>query len=204
MNTIINLIEKTYYFLWGDWIHLPLPGGTTINLPLLVLLLVPTGIFCTIRTRFLQIRMLPDMLRALLEKAETGHKGGSLSALQALIVSTATRVGMGNLVGIVAALSAGGAGALFWMWVTALLGSATAFIEATLAQLHKQPDPLYGGYRGGPASLEKSPRLTPFINTAPKPPAIAWRRPSASSKTRAKTPGSWRKFTIIKNRVRIM
>ena len=68
MNTIINLIEKTYYFLWGDWIHLPLPGGTTINLPLLVLLLVPTGIFCTIRTRFLQIRMLPDMLRALLEK----------------------------------------------------------------------------------------------------------------------------------------
>ena len=55
-----------------------------------------------------------------------------------------------------------------------------------------------------PASLEKSPRLTPFINTAPKPPAIAWRRPSASSKTRAKTPGSWRKFTIIKNRVRIM
>jgi len=148
MNTIINLIEKTYYFLWGDWIHLPLPGGTTINLPLLVLLLVPTGIFCTIRTRFLQIRMLPDMLRALLEKAETGHKGGSLSALQALIVSTATRVGMGNLVGIVAALSAGGAGALFWMWVTALLGSATAFIEATLAQLHKQPDPLYGGYRG--------------------------------------------------------
>ena len=143
MNTIINLIEKTYYFLWGDWIHLPLPGGTTINLPLLVLLLVPTGIFCTIQTRFLQIRMLPDMLRALLEKAETGHKGGSLSALQALIVSTATRVGMGNLVGIVAALSAGGAGALFWMWVTALLGSATAFIEATLAQLHKQPDPLY-------------------------------------------------------------
>ena len=110
MNTIINLIEKTYYFLWGDWIHLPLPGGTTINLPLLVLLLVPTGIFCTIQTRFLQIRMLPDMLRALLEKAETGHKGGSLSALQALIVSTATRVGMGNLVGIVAALSAGGAG----------------------------------------------------------------------------------------------
>ena len=68
MNTIINLIEKTYYFLWGDWIHLPLPGGTIINLPLLVLLLVPTGIFCTIRTRFLQIRMLPDMLRALLEK----------------------------------------------------------------------------------------------------------------------------------------
>jgi len=58
---------------------------------------------------------------------------------------------MGNLVGVVAAISAGGAGAVFWMWVTALIGSSTAFIEATLAQLHKQEDPLYGGYRGGPA-----------------------------------------------------
>ena len=58
---------------------------------------------------------------------------------------------MGNLVGVVAAVSAGGAGAVFWMWITALIGSATAFIEATLAQLHKEKDPLYGGYRGGPA-----------------------------------------------------
>ena len=58
---------------------------------------------------------------------------------------------MGNLVGVVAAVSAGGAGAVFWMWFTALLGSSTAFIEATLAQLHKEEDPLYGGYRGGPA-----------------------------------------------------
>lgn len=70
---------------------------------------------------------------------------------QALIISTATRVGMGNLVGVVAAISAGGAGAVFWMWVTALLGSSTAFIEATLAQLYKEKDPLYGGFRGGPA-----------------------------------------------------
>ena len=71
--------------------------------------------------------------------------------LVALIVSTATRVGMGNLAGVVAAVSAGGAGAVFWMWVTSLVGSATAFIEATLAQLYKEKDPLYGGYRGGPA-----------------------------------------------------
>ena len=75
----------------------------------------------------------------------------SLSSLQTLIVSTATRVGMGNLTGVVAAISAGGAGAVFWMWITALLGSSTAFIEATLAQLHKEKDTLYGGYRGGPA-----------------------------------------------------
>ena len=58
---------------------------------------------------------------------------------------------MGNLVGVVAAISAGGAGAVFWMWVTAIIGSSTAFIEATLAQLYKEKDPLYGGYRGGPA-----------------------------------------------------
>lgn len=88
------------------------------------------------------------MVRALVAKKE--HKD-SLSTFQTLIVSTATRVGMGNLVGVVAAVSAGGAGAVFWMWITALIGSATAFIEATLAQLHKEKDPLYGGYRGGPA-----------------------------------------------------
>ena len=58
---------------------------------------------------------------------------------------------MGNLVGVVAAISAGGAGAVFWMWLMALIGSSTAFVEATLAQLYKEKDPLYGGYRGGPA-----------------------------------------------------
>ena len=114
----------------------------------MIILLIPTGIYFTIRTKFLQIRLFPDMVRALVAKKE--HKD-SLSTFQTLIVSTATRVGMGNLVGVVAAVSAGGAGAVFWMWITALIGSATAFIEATLAQLHKEKDPLYGGYRGGPA-----------------------------------------------------
>ena len=88
------------------------------------------------------------MVRALNENKD---KRGGLSSFQTLIVSTATRVGMGNLVGVVAAISAGGAGAVFWMWITALLGSSTAFIEGTLAQLHKEKDPLYGGYHGGPA-----------------------------------------------------
>ena len=147
---VIALIEAVYRFLWGDLITLPLPGGGSLGLPLLVLLLVPTGIYCTLRTRFLPIRLFPDMLRATLQR-NGGKHGGAISALQALIVSTATRVGMGNLVGVVAAISAGGAGAVFWMWVTALIGSATAFIEATLAQLYKEKDPLYGGWRGGPA-----------------------------------------------------
>ena len=93
------------------------------------------------------------MLKVTLEnnrKIEEEEREG-ISGVQALIVSTACRVGMGNLVGVVAAISAGGAGAVFWMWIIALVGSSTAFIEATLAQLYKEKDPLYGGYRGGPA-----------------------------------------------------
>lgn len=145
---IITIIEKIYSFLWGDILRIPLPHGGSIGISLLVLILIPTGIYFTIRTRLLPIRLFPDMVRGLMEKKK--HKD-SLTAFQTLIVSTATRVGMGNLVGVVAAISAGGAGAVFWMWVTAIIGSSTAFIEATLAQMYKEKDPLYGGYRGGPA-----------------------------------------------------
>lgn len=145
---IVQLIEATYNFLWGDLFQIPLPVGGSIGISLLILFLVPAAFYFTIRTRFMQVRLFPDMVRALTEQ-KSGENG--LSPFQTLIVSTATRVGMGNLVGVVAAISAGGAGAVFWMWIMAVLGSATAFIEATLAQLYKEKDPLYGGYRGGPA-----------------------------------------------------
>ena len=145
---IVQLIEATYNFLWGDLFQIPLPVGGSIGISLLIIFLVPAAFYFTIRTRFMQVRLFPDMVRALTEQ-KSGEKG--LSPFQTLIVSTATRVGMGNLVGVVAAISAGGAGAVFWMWIMAVLGSATAFIEATLAQLYKEKDPLYGGYRGGPA-----------------------------------------------------
>ena len=148
-KTMVTLIQTVYQFLWGDLITLPLPGGAGISFSLLVLLLIPTGIYFTLRTRFLSLRLFKDMLRVTLERKD--GETTALSACQTLVVSTATRVGMGNLVGVVAAISAGGAGAVFWMWVTALLGSTTAFIEATLARLYKEEDPLYGGYRGGPA-----------------------------------------------------
>ncbi len=140
-----------YDFLWGDLVTIPISEGYSLGLPLLVILLIPTGIFFMIVTRFLPIRLFPEMLRVAMEKRDGIDKKSSVSGLEALIVSTATRVGMGNLVGVVAAVSAGGAGALFWMWLAAIIGSATAFAEATLAQLHKEPDPLYGGFRGGPA-----------------------------------------------------
>ena len=147
---MISLINAIYNFLWGDLVQIPLPGGSTLGISLLVMILVPAGIYFTIRTHFLPLRMFPEMIRITLENNKTKNSDG-ISGLQALIVSTACRVGMGNLMGVVAAISAGGAGAVFWMWLIALLGASTAFIEATLAQIYKEKDPLYGGYRGGPA-----------------------------------------------------
>ncbi len=149
MDLIVDAITAVYGLLWGDLITVPLPGGGALGISLLVLLMIPTGVFFTVRTRFLPIRMFPEMLRVTAEKRPRG--GTAISGVQALVVSTATRVGMGNLIGVVAAISAGGAGAVFWMWITAIIGSSTAFIEATLAQLYKEKDPLYGGWRGGPA-----------------------------------------------------
>ncbi len=146
----MNIFHTIFFILWGDLITIPLPGGSSLGLSLLVLILIPSGIYFTIRTRFLPFRLFPEMLRITIENKSASQKD-AISGVQALIVSTATRVGMGNLVGVVAAISAGGAGSVFWMWLIALLGSSTAFIEGTLAQLYKEKDPLYGGYRGGPA-----------------------------------------------------
>ena len=144
----MGIISAVYNFLWGDLFTIPIGGG--IGVSLLVALLIPTGLYFTVRTRLLPVRCFPEMLRLMIHRESAG-KGGAISGLQALIVSTATRVGMGNMVGVVAAISAGGPGAVFWMWVTALIGASTAFVEATLAQLYREPDPLFGGYRGGPA-----------------------------------------------------
>ncbi|OUP20404.1 amino acid carrier protein [Lachnoclostridium sp. An196] len=146
----VAVIRTVYNLLWGDLITIPLPGGSTLGLSLLVMILIPAGIYFTVRTRVLPVRLFPEMLRITAEKKNVSQEG-AISGVQALIVSTATRVGMGNLVGVVAAISAGGAGAVFWMWITALVGSSTAFVEATLAQIYKEKDPLYGGWRGGPA-----------------------------------------------------
>ena len=147
----MQLFQFVYNFLWGDLVKIPLPGGSSLGLSLLVILLIPAGIYCMVITGFLPIRLFPEMIRVSMEKNVDKDKKGGVSGLEALIVSTATRVGMGNLVGVVAAVSAGGAGAIFWMWLAAIIGSATAFVEATLAQIYKEEDPLYGGYRGGPA-----------------------------------------------------
>ncbi|HFP7575257.1 TPA: alanine:cation symporter family protein, partial [Campylobacter jejuni] len=100
-------------------------------------------------TRFVQFRMLSSVFKILTEKNE-GHAKEHISPFQALMISTASRVGIGNIAGISLALATGGAGALFWMWVMAFFGGASAFAESTLAQVYKSKDDT-GGFKGGPA-----------------------------------------------------
>ncbi|WP_390440219.1 alanine/glycine:cation symporter family protein [Lactonifactor longoviformis] len=113
---------------------------------ILIALLVISGVYFTIRTKFVQIRLFPEAIRVLTEKKK--EKTG-VSSFQALMISTASRVGTGNIAGVATALSMGGAGAIFWMWVMAIVGSASAFVESTLAQVYKERDGEV--FRGGPA-----------------------------------------------------
>lgn len=116
---------------------------------ILVILLVFVGIYYTIRTKAVQIRYIKDMFTQLTEKKHVqGEK--SISSFQALMVSTASRVGTGNIAGIATAVATGGPGAIFWMWLMALIGAASAFIESTLAQIYKIRGK-EGEFRGGPA-----------------------------------------------------
>lgn len=112
------------------------------------LILVGAGIFFTLCTGFLQIRMFPEILRVTTEKPED-QKG--ISSFGALMVSTASRVGTGNIVGVSTAICLGGPGAVFWMWCTAIFGSASAFVESTLAQIYKRHDEETGQSYGGPS-----------------------------------------------------
>lgn len=120
---------------------------------LLIGLLLGAAVWFTVRLRGVQFRMVGQMCRLLVERddAHSGHGArGRVSSFQAFAVSIASRVGTGNLAGVATAIAVGGPGAVFWMWVVALLGSSSAFVEATLAQLFKVQDPK-GGFRGGPA-----------------------------------------------------
>ena len=117
---------------------------------LLIGALILCGLYFTIRSRFVQFTMLGDMFRQLVDSSST-HSGKKkhISSFQAFAVSMATRVGTGNLAGVATAIAVGGPGAVFWMWLIALFGSATAFVEATLAQLFKRPSS--DSFIGGPA-----------------------------------------------------
>ena len=116
---------------------------------LLIGALIICGLYFTIRTRFVQFTLLGDMFRQLVDASPSSGGKKHISSFQAFAVSVATRVGTGNLAGVATAIAVGGPGAVFWMWIIALIGSATAFVEATLAQLYKRPDS--ESFIGGPA-----------------------------------------------------
>lgn len=113
----------------------------------LIIMLIGIGLYFTFGTKFVQFRMIPEMFRLLGEGVNANKKG--ISSFQAFCISTASRVGTGNLAGVAIAITTGGPGAVFWMWLIALIGSASAFIESTLAQIYKVKDG--DTFRGGPA-----------------------------------------------------
>ncbi|WP_349408304.1 alanine/glycine:cation symporter family protein [Pseudalkalibacillus sp. SCS-8] len=117
----------------------------------LIALLLILGVYFSIRTNFVQFRMIKEMVKLLGEGATVSKdkKRRGVSSFQAFSISTASRVGTGNLAGVALAISLGGPGAVFWMWIIALIGAATAFVESTLAQIYKVKDDF--GFRGGPA-----------------------------------------------------
>ena len=130
----IAVIEKEI----ADW----------ITMHLTIVILIGVGLVLTVVSRGVQLRLFPEMVRTVLGSRK-GADGG-ISSFQAFAISLAARVGIGNVFGVAAALMFGGPGAIFWMWVVALVGMATAFFEATLAQIFKVKHS-DGSFRGGPA-----------------------------------------------------
>lgn len=126
--------------------------------PWLVWLCLLAGLYFTIRAKLVQFGQIPNMIRNL---REGGSSKDGISSFQALTMSLSGRVGAGNIAGVAVAIASGGPGAVFWMWVVALLGAATSFVESTLGQIFKERDPRTGEYRGGPAFyFEKAYRHT--------------------------------------------
>ena len=142
LNELITLVNDA---IWGY---------------VLIFVLVACGVWFTFKTRFVQFRMVGEMFRLLTDSAvntveeqvkeqKKGETSKHISSFQAFAVSVATRVGTGNLAGVASAIAIGGPGSVFWMWLIALIGSATAFVESTLAQLYKQKHK--DSFIGGPA-----------------------------------------------------
>lgn len=114
---------------------------------ILIILLIVGGVYFTIRMGFVQIRLIPEAIKQIVDKGDK-NKGG-VSSFQALMISTASRVGVGNISGVATAIAIGGSGAVFWMWLIAFVGASSAFVESTLAQVFKIRDG--DGFRGGPS-----------------------------------------------------
>ena len=114
----------------------------------LVYLCLGAGVYFTIRSRAVQIRQIPAIFKQMFT-GKSSNEG--VSSFQALAISLAGRVGVGNIAGVATAIGFGGPGAVVWMWISALLGASTSYVESTLGQIFKEQDPRTGEYRGGPA-----------------------------------------------------
>ncbi len=132
MEKILDVVDVINTFLWSY---------------ILIAMLVTLGLYFTFKTKFVQFRYFKEMFRLLGDN--TSSEEGNISSFQAFCISTASRVGTGNIAGIALAVVSGGPGAIFWMWLIALVGSASSFVESTLAQIYKVKDG--NTYRGGPA-----------------------------------------------------
>ena len=117
--------------------------------PVLIIVMTLSGLYFTFRTKGVQIRLLPESIRLIMEPSKDEN---SVSSLQAMLVSTASRVGTGNIIGVSTAICIGGPGACFWMWLLCIIGASSAFIESTLAQIYKRKDE-NGQLFGGPAII---------------------------------------------------
>ena len=145
LNTVVNEVNNV---LWSY---------------VLIAVLVGCGLWFTLSTKFVQLRLLPEMIRLLTDGIGEKTTGKSISSFQAFCVSTASRVGVGNIAGVAIAIVTGGPGAVFWMWVIAFIGCATGFVESTLAQIYKLPRG-NNAFHGGPAY---------YIQNALKQPGVA-------------------------------
>ena len=135
MESLLGFIDGINTLLWSY---------------VLIAMLVVLGLYFTFRTKFVQFRYFGEMFRLLGDGASKDAKAkGKVSSFQAFCISTSSRVGTGNIAGIAMAIVAGGPGAIFWMWLIALIGSASSFVESTLAQIFKKKNG--NGYIGGPA-----------------------------------------------------
>ena len=133
-----------------DLLESAIDGIDNVSSYILVAVLIPTGLYFTIRTGVVQLRLLPEMFRTLTESGGRDAEGNrNISPFRAFSISAASRVGTANIAGVALAISLGGPGAMFWMWLTAIVGGATAFAESALGQLYKVKDG--PAFRGGPA-----------------------------------------------------
>lgn len=128
-------------------LHILTSIDSVMYYPILIIVMAAAGIYFTCRTKFVQVRMFGEACRLVMEKPQDAKH---VSSFQALMVSTASRVGTGNIIGVSTAICLGGPGAVFWMWVMCIIGASSAFIESTLAQIYKRRDK-DGGCYGGPA-----------------------------------------------------